>query len=192
MDVVTVVSIMVSSSARLRRPVGATAFELIPASAFAATGIADTYAGFMSSRLRIDRIDLGPGDLPPQLPAEARLLRQIAGADRPDYFFAVLDEAIAYRTTLSAMQKLGVDPGAADPQLIKLNDDGTVDLRVFAIAFAARNVGESPHVGMKELPVSLAYVVDNSALRDETLDLSKLIYVAVAFISDIDGETPTI
>jgi len=146
----------------------------------------------MSSRLRIDRIDVGPGDLPPQLPAEARLLRQIPGPDRPDYFFAVLDEPIAYRTTLTAMQEVGVNPDAADPGLIRVHDDGTVDLRVFGIAFAARNVGESPHVGMKELPVTLAYVVDNTALRDETLDFSKLIYAAVAFISDIDDETPAV
>lgn len=146
----------------------------------------------MSSRLRIESIDIGPGDLPPQLPAEARLLRQIPGPDRPDYFFAVLDEAIAYRTTLAAMQELGVDPDAADPQLIRINDDGTVDLRVFGISFAARNVGEAPHVGMKDFPVSLAYVVDNTALRDETLDFSKLIHAAVAFISDIDDETPAV
>ena len=143
----------------------------------------------MSSRLRIDRIDVGPGDLPPQLPAEGRLLRQIAGPDRPDYFFAVLDEAITYRTTLTAMQELGVNPDAADPQLIRIGDDGTVDLRIFAVSFAARNAGEMPHVGMKDFPVSLAYVIDNTAIRDETLDFSKLVYAAVAFISDIDGET---
>ncbi|MBN7793282.1 hypothetical protein LC082_01660 [Microbacterium esteraromaticum] len=61
----------------------------------------------MSSRLRITGIDTGPADLPAQLPAEARLLRQAPGPDRPDYFFAVLDEAIAYRTTLTALKELG-------------------------------------------------------------------------------------
>lgn len=143
----------------------------------------------MSSRLRIDGIDMGPDDLRPQLPAEARLLRQIPGPDRPDYFFAVLDEALTYRTTLADLRERGVDPDAADPRLIRIHDDGTVDLRVFGICFAARIAGESPHVGMKDFPVMLAYVIDNTALQDETLELSKVLYAAVASISDIDGET---
>lgn len=140
----------------------------------------------MSSRLRIDRIDVGPADLAPQLPAQARLLRQAPGPDRPDYFFAVLDEAITYRTTLTALTESGVDPDAADPQLIRIDDDGTVDLRIFGIVFAARIAGESPHAGMKEFPVTLAYVIDNTAMRDEVIDFSKLIYAAVAFITDVD------
>ncbi|WDH79571.1 hypothetical protein PTQ19_03765 [Microbacterium esteraromaticum] len=146
----------------------------------------------MSSRLRITGIDTGPADLPAQLPAEARLLRQAPGPDRPDYFFAVLDEAIAYRTTLTALKELGVDPQAADPQLIRIADDDTVDLRVFGIVFAARSAGEMPHAGMKELPVSLAYVVDNTAIRDEVIDFSKLVYAAVAFITDIDAEAAAV
>lgn len=150
------------------------------------------YADPMSSRLRIESVDVGPADLPAQLPAEARLLRQIAGPDRPDYFFAVLDEAIAYRTTLTALKEQGVDPDAADPQLIRIDDDGSVDLRVFGIVFAARIAGETPHAGMKDFPVMLAYVIDNTALRDEVLDFKKTVYAAVAFISDIDDETPAV
>lgn len=144
----------------------------------------------MSSRLRIDAIDVGPADLGPQLPAEARLLRQAPGPDRPDYFFAVLDEAIAYRTTLDALREQNVDPDAADPQLIRINDDGSVDLRIFGIVFAARIAGEAPHAGMERFPVTLAYVIDNTAFRDEVVVFSKLVYAAVAFITDVDGETP--
>ncbi|UNK70020.1 hypothetical protein [Microbacterium sp. H1-D42] len=146
----------------------------------------------MSSRLRIEAIDVGPADLSPQLPAEARLLRQAPGPDRPDYFFAVLDEAIGYRTTLTELREQGIDPDAADPQLIHVGDDGTVDLRVFGIVFAARIAGEMPHVGMKDFPVTLAYVIDNTALRDEVIDFSKLVYAAVAFITDIDAEAAAV
>ncbi|MGB3732497.1 hypothetical protein [Microbacterium sp.] len=144
----------------------------------------------MSSRLRIDRIDVGPGDLASQLPVEAQLLRQLRVPEHPDYFFAVLEQALIYETSLTALEKLGVDPDAADPRLISIGDDGSVFLRVFGIAFAARNAGELPHVGMKDFPVSLAYVVDNTALKDETLDFRKLIHVAVARLTDIDAETP--
>ncbi|MGL3149488.1 hypothetical protein ACSS7Z_03935 [Microbacterium sp. A82] len=144
----------------------------------------------MSSRLRIESIDIGPEDLAAQLPAEARLLRQASGPDRTDYFFAVLDEALTYRTSLTALGEAGVNPDAADPQLITIHEDGTVDLRVFGIVFAARLAGAHPHAGMKDFPVMLAYVVDNTAMRDEVVDFSKLIYAAVAFISDIDEEAP--
>ncbi|MGP6170891.1 hypothetical protein ACTU6U_01240 [Microbacterium sp. A196] len=143
----------------------------------------------MSSRLRVTGIDTGPDDLSEQLPAEARLLRQIPGPDRPDYFFAVLDEAIRYRTSLTALRELGVNPDAADPQLIRIHEDGTVDLLVFGIVIAARIAGSHPHAGMKDFPVMLAYVVDNTALRDEVLDFTKIVYSAVGFISDIDSET---
>ncbi|SJN27891.1 hypothetical protein FM104_05780 [Microbacterium esteraromaticum] len=146
----------------------------------------------MSSRLRIVEAETGPADLPAQLPAEARLLRQVPGPDRPDYFFAVLDEAIAYRTTLVALQEQGVNPDAADPRLIRINDDGSVDLRIFGIVFAGRIAGEAPHAGMKNFPVSLAYVIDNSAIQDGALDFAKIVYAAVAFITDIDDESTAV
>ncbi|MBN7793283.1 hypothetical protein [Microbacterium esteraromaticum] len=63
---------------------------------------------------------------------------------------------------------------------------------MFGIVFAARSAGEMPHAGMKEFPVSLAYVVDNTAIRDEVIDFSKLVYAAVAFITDIDAEAAAV
>lgn len=138
----------------------------------------------MSARFRIDGIDVGPDDLPAQLPREGALLRQVPGPDRPDYFLGVLDAPLTYRTTLDALRENGVDPASADPRLIRIEDDGTVELGVFGVCFAARIVGQAPHAGMRDFPVMLAYVVDNSVMRDETIDFSKLVYSAVAFLSD--------
>lgn len=138
----------------------------------------------MSARFRIDRSDVGPDDLPGQLPVEGALLRQIPGSDRSDYFLGVLDRPLSYRTTLDALREQGVDPAAADPQLIRISEDGTVDLGVLGVVFAARLVGEHPHAGMTDFPVMLAYVIDGSAMRDEAVDFSKLVYAAVVTISD--------
>lgn len=136
----------------------------------------------------IDRIDIGPNDLEAQLPKRARLLRVIPGPDRPDYCLAVLEEAVFHRTTLSALQQNGVDPSKADPQMVRVAEDGTVDLQVFGIVICARIAGEQLHQGMRDFPVSLAYVIDSAAMRDETLDFGKILYAAVAFITDLPAD----
>ncbi|WP_378146306.1 hypothetical protein ACFJGV_01555 [Cnuibacter sp. UC19_7] len=137
----------------------------------------------------IDRMDVGPEDLPPQLPARARLVRVVAGPDRPDYCLALASEPLRHRTSLEQLGAAGVDPAAADPQMIRVHEDGTVDLLVFGLVLAARVQGEQLHAGMRDLPAGLAYVVDNTLLRDESLDLRKALYVAVVDITDRSGES---
>lgn len=136
-------------------------------------------------RFSIDSIDVGADDLVPQLPRTGRLLRVVPGPDRPDYCLAVLDEALTHRTSLSVLESLGVDPAAADPRMIRVHEDGTVDLLVFGIVIAARMAGAQVHAGMRDFPVALAYVVDNTAMADELLDLHKVLYVAVAMVTDL-------
>ncbi|WP_368497704.1 hypothetical protein [Herbiconiux sp. A18JL235] len=136
----------------------------------------------------IDRMGVGPADLPAQLPARARLLRVVAGPDRPDYCLAVVEEPLRHRTSLEQLRAAGVDPAAADPQMIQVNDDGSVDLLVFGLVLAARLQGEQLHAGMRDLAVGLAYVVDNTLLSDDTLDLGKALYVAVVDVTDRSSE----
>ena len=135
----------------------------------------------------IDGIDLGPDDLAAQLPRTAELVRTIAGPDRPDYVLAVMkDRPLTYDTTLTALRAAGVDPATADPQLIQYHPDGEqVRLHVYGIVIAARIVGEQLHAQMSRVPVVLAFVVDNTLMRDETLAFSKCVYVAVAYVSAI-------
>ncbi len=136
----------------------------------------------------IDRMDVGPDDLAAQLPVRARLLRVIAGPDRPDYCLAVAEQPIRHRTSLEQLRAAGVDPAKADPQMIRVNDDGSVDLLVFGLVLAARLQGEQLHAGMRDLATGLAYVVDNTLLNDATLDLRKALYVAVVDITDRSAE----
>lgn len=138
----------------------------------------------------IDRMDVGPEDLPAQLPVRARLVRVIAGPDRPDYCLAVADRPLRHRTSLEQLRAAGVDPASADPQMIRVDEDGAVDLLVFGLVFAARVQGEQLHAGMRGLAAGLAYVVDNTLLRDPVLDLRKALYVAVVDVADRSDDTP--
>lgn len=137
--------------------------------------------------ITIDGIDIGPDDLAAQLPRQAELLRPIPGPDRPDYALAVMKDApLAFDTTLTALREAGVDPATADPDLIRYHPDGEhVRLFVFGIVLAPRIVGDRIHLSMRGMPVALAYVIDNTAMRDEQLDLTKCFYAAVAFVSSL-------
>lgn len=145
------------------------------------------------ARFRIDGIDVGPDDLAPQLPVECRLMKQLPGPDRPDYFLAALERPLTHRTTVEQLRAQGADLDGADPRTAAVHPDGTVELHVRGVVIAARIAGEQPYAGMERFPVSLAYVIDDSIVEDDALVFSKAAYVAVAFITDIPGEpvTPT-
>lgn len=137
----------------------------------------------------IDSIDVGPADLMAQLPVEAELRGVIPGPDRPDYFKAVLTRPLYYRTTLDELRGQKIDPAAADPQMIRIHPGGGVDLQVFGIVIASRMGGQQLHAGMTDFQVALAFVVDNTLMRDSMMDFSKAIYVAVAAITDCPAST---
>jgi len=146
----------------------------------------------MRPQITIDGIDLGPDDLAGQLPRRAELLRPIPGPDRPDYALAVLKDApLSFDTTLTALRAGGVDPATADPDLIRFAPDGEhVRLFVYGLVLAPRMVGDRIHLSMRRMPVGLAYVVDNTLMRDEALDLAKCYYAAVAFVSAVPADGP--
>ncbi|WBU37345.1 hypothetical protein [Homoserinibacter sp. YIM 151385] len=134
---------------------------------------------------RVTRVELGPDDLQSQVPLTAELHRFMPGPDRPDYALAVVkDHPIRFKTTQAVLVGAGVNVAAADPQLYTLHEDGTVDLQVWAVVVTPRVAGERLYQGMKDLAVGIAYVVDNTLMRDERLDFSKVFYAAVAVIED--------
>jgi hypothetical protein len=59
---------------------------------------------------------------------------------------------------------------------------------VYAIVVASRSVGTQLHHGMRDFPVNIALVIDNTAVRDDELDFGKLEYVAVGFVDDLGIE----
>ncbi len=111
-------------------------------------------------RVRITSVDYAPEELYGQTPFEAVLLRQLAGPDRPDYWLAALAEPLRW-----------------------LREGG--ETRVNYIVLAARWKGTRVGRGMRETPVGIAYVVDESVLGDEALVLKKCEYVAIGTADEV-------
>jgi hypothetical protein len=115
----------------------------------------------------IDQVDAGPASLADAVPVRAELLRLIPGPDRPDYALAVLEHPIA------------VPPDEA------VGGGRTVH----AVVMAPRLVGQQFAPDLRDLQVALAYVIDDSLATDDTLDLAKVGYVAVATLN-LDEHLP--
>jgi hypothetical protein len=144
----------------------------------------------MAGRFSVDSIDVGPDDLAGQLPAFGRLLRFIAGPDRPDYLLAELETPIRHDTTLERLRSAGVDLTRVDPEVVKAAADGAVALTVQVIVMAARIVGQQVHRGMVGLPVNVAYALSGAVHAAERLDFALCLPVAVGFVTDRDPPSP--
>ncbi len=132
----------------------------------------------------IDEVEVGPDDLHAQLPVRLELLRVLPGPDRPDYVLARPSRAIRHATTVDFLESQGIDPAGADPRGIRIHPDGGVDLAIMGVVLAARFSGQAIHPGMRHFPIVLAYIIDNSQLRDWEVDFAKCLYVATAGVSD--------
>lgn len=94
--------------------------------------------------------DYAPSDLPQQLPIECSIMRTIPGTDRPDYSLAVCKTPIYY-----------------NGQTIK------------HLVLAPRFVGEHINKNTQKITLGVAYVTDDSLIKDKTLSFEKCKYVAV-------------
>ena len=141
-------------------------------------------------KIVITRVDTAPDDLAAQLPVHAELVRILPGPDRPDYSLAIAKKPIHFHTTVAALEQAGVDPNAADPQMIRVHDDGSVDLVVFGLVLCARVAGETIHLAMQDFPVNIAYIIDNTQLRDASVDFSKSYFAAIGFVSMDASDAP--
>lgn len=134
----------------------------------------------------IDRIDTGPPDLIDQLPIHAKLLRILPGSDRPDYSLAVAHEPIRFRSSVATLTSQGIDLAKTEPARFRVNPDQTVDALIFGLVLCARMVCETINLSMNGLPVNIAYVIDDSQLRDPAVVFTKLYFVAVGFTTTVD------
>ncbi|KRC61512.1 hypothetical protein ASE14_11695 [Agromyces sp. Root81] len=141
-------------------------------------------------KIVITSVDSAPADLVAQLPVHAELVRILPGSDRPDYSLAVAKKPIHFRTTVVALEQAGVDPSSADPQMIRVHEDGSVDLLVFGLVLCARIAGETIHLGMQDFPVNIAYIIDNTQLGDAAVDFSKSYFAAIGLISMDASDSP--
>jgi hypothetical protein len=108
-------------------------------------------------RFSITSVD-GAEDFDGALPLKGRILRQLPGPDRPDYFLAVLDVPFVWK-----QQKKNVSH----------------------VIICARWVGGVLAPTMSMTPVNVAYVTDDSVLTDSRLDFKKCYYAAIGVA---DGE----
>ncbi|HEX8673075.1 MAG TPA: hypothetical protein VF710_14360 [Longimicrobium sp.] len=111
-------------------------------------------------KISIHSLDSAPDELYEQLPLEAVLLREIPGSDRPDYWIAELQTPVIW------------------------NRDGALQ-SVTHLVVVARLVGTSIVAGMRNLAIGIAFVTDQSLLRDSQLDFAKCHYSAVGVADEV-------
>lgn len=113
-------------------------------------------------QLTITSVDYAPEDLYEQVPLVVNLVREIPGDDRPDYWLGALQTPVRWL----------VDNHARE---------------VTHLVVAARWQGTAIAPGAENLPVGIAYVVDQSVLDDTHLDLAKCAYVAIGISMETSG-----
>ena len=106
--------------------------------------------------------DYAPEDLHDQTPLRARLIRQIPGTDRPDYWLAELDRPVTWRR-------------------------GDRERRITHLVVCSRHEGTAISEDMVGLLIGIAYVNDQSVLGDVALDFGKCQYVAIGTADTIDA-----
>ena len=112
--------------------------------------------------LSVFTVDYAPGELYEQTPFKIKLLRQVPGSDRPDYWIGELFTPLRWVR------------------------DGHESL-ISHVVVAARWVGTSIQPNARDLPIGISYVIDSTVLTDETLDFKKCAYVAIGVIHEIEG-----
>ena len=117
--------------------------------------------------LAIFSVDYAPPELYEQTPFKLKLLRMVAGPDRPDYWLGELSK-----------------------RLFWLKDNHRIQIDYVAVA--ARWQGTQIEVSVQHLPVGIAYITDHSQLTADTLDFAKCEYVAIGLAHETsDQRAPT-
>lgn len=117
--------------------------------------------------------------LEPQLPLRARLYRFLPGPDRPDYVLAVLTEPIRFAFTASELDGANIEVSRMDPARYRIGADGTVTGVVHGVALCARLRGDVVNPTMRELPVNLAYVMDQTQMSAPELSMDNIIFAGI-------------
>lgn len=101
-------------------------------------------------KLRLIDCDYAPKDMSEQLPIECLIERTIPGSDRPDYSIAACKTPINY-----------------DGKAIKY------------LVLAPRFVGEHINENTRDIALGVAFVTDDSLIKDKVLSFEKCKYVAI-------------
>lgn len=90
----------------------------------------------------------------------------LPGPDRNDYFSAIFSRPIKYHPAPQ------FDWARTQPEFIATDDAGQY-LWIGAITVASLQKGTRLHVQMRNFPVHVAYIIDNTVGLDDRLDFAK-------------------
>jgi hypothetical protein len=116
-------------------------------------------------QLTIVDVDYAPAELHRQTPIVVDLLREMPGDDRPDYWLGAVRNPIRWM-------------------------DDNRERQITHLIVAARWQGTRIEAGARNLPVGIAFVLDQSLLDDVKLDFSKCRYVAIGISHESGGGSP--
>lgn len=100
--------------------------------------------------------DFAPEDLESQLPIRITMLRQIPGKDTPNYWIAQSQKPITW--------------------------EGQT---ITHVVVGARFIGTTIKTGVGTIALNVAYVVDESLLKDKVMNLEKCKYVAICMANEV-------
>jgi len=115
--------------------------------------------------LTITSVDYAPEELHDQTPIVVKLLREMPGDDRPDYWLGEVKSPIKW-----------------------IHENRKKEIT--HLILAARWEGTRIEPNAKDLPVGIAYVTDQSLLNDSKLDFAKCSYVAIGVSHETGGGEP--
>jgi len=139
---------------------------------------APSQVGKYGPLVHLARFDVAAEELTWQLPINGELYRLMRGPDRPDYSLMVLRRPVHFYP-IEGFDMKRVDPDQRIP-----DRKARPMVRVHALVVCARFVGQQLQPGMADLPVHVAYVIDNSLARDEQIDFAKIEFAGSGFLSE--------
>jgi hypothetical protein len=126
----------------------------------------------------ITRFEQAPDELTWQVPLRGELHRLMPGPDRPDYSLMLLEKPLLFYPSAELDRaRIGADRLVEDRR-------GRAMVQVHALVLCARFVGQQLHPGMVDLPVNVAYVIDQSLARDASVDPAKIAYAGGGLLSE--------
>jgi hypothetical protein len=126
----------------------------------------------------VTSFDEAPVELTWQTPVNGELYRLVPGPDRPDYSVMVLERPIHFYPPET------FDSGRVPDERRVPDRKGRPMVRVDALVVCSRFVGQQLHPGMQDLPVNIAYVIDEGVLTEPSLDFAKIEYAAIGLLTE--------
>jgi len=113
--------------------------------------------------LTVKIVDYAPRELYEQVPFKIKVLRDVPGPERPDYYLGELIEPLFW------------------------NNDGQ-RVRITHVVISARWIGARIAPGVQDLGSNIAYVLDPTQITTAFLDSAKCRYVAIGLADENTGK----